>query len=353
MNGVGRRKWNLLICLLALGALLSVAGSSGSAPSEADTGWRQFDVVSHEADETHPSNIDSPASNTADIDSGAKQSDSEVHGATDQRPAESVPLVSSDPSGPDSDGQRSNADADDTSDGEPSATTSVMDEVPASPDTEGRESSRGGSGSIEPPAVSNSEFTSRPRASLQPAAPPEPTLGDGQGHSQRVSEQSAQGTKGDGDGEERTEYTWRDGRRALTVILQDDLTIQTEATTKDAMAEAPRGAIVKSDDLRRGTKDESDGESLPVFKSQSGALMTLPGGILLALDPELSEKEVDTFFSDNGIKRASVEALDYIANGYYIETEPGFPSLNLANELAERDEVVISSPNWWTEVTVK
>ncbi|WP_420626626.1 hypothetical protein [Candidatus Poriferisodalis sp.] len=45
--------------------------------------------------------------------------------------------------------------------------------------------------------------------------------------------------------------------------------------------------------------------------------------------------------------------LDYIDNGYFVETEPGFPSLNLANSLATQDGVVLSSPNWWTELVTK
>ena len=39
-----------------------------------------------------------------------------------------------------------------------------------------------------------------------------------------------------------------------------------------------------------------------------------------------------------------------IQNGFLIETEPGFPSLELANALVDQDGLLISSPNWWTEV---
>ena len=43
----------------------------------------------------------------------------------------------------------------------------------------------------------------------------------------------------------------------------------------------------------------------------------------------------------------------FTTNAYFIETEPGFPSLNLANELAGQDGVVLSSPNWQTEVELQ
>ena len=183
--------------------------------------------------------------------------------------------------------------------------------------------------------------------SLQQAEASAPSIEDAQEPRTGVNQQSDTATKGSGGDTEQTKYTWQDGDRTLTVVLQSDLVINEDASTKDAMADAPGGAIVKS----AGAK--SEGKGLPVFKSQSGALMTLPGGILLVLDPDWSQAEVNAFFSSNSIKLNRVEALDYIDNGYFIETEPGFPSLDLANSVATQEGVMVSSPNWWTEVTVK
>ena len=59
------------------------------------------------------------------------------------------------------------------------------------------------------------------------------------------------------------------------------------------------------------------------------------------------------FSPTNGIKMDRVSELDYVANGFFVETEPGFPSLDLANALAVQDGVEISSPNWAREVTPK
>ena len=42
--------------------------------------------------------------------------------------------------------------------------------------------------------------------------------------------------------------------------------------------------------------------------------------------------------------------LGLIQNGFLIETEPGFPSAELANALADQDGALISSPTRWTEV---
>ena len=45
--------------------------------------------------------------------------------------------------------------------------------------------------------------------------------------------------------------------------------------------------------------------------------------------------------------------MGFLENGFLVETEPGFPSLELANALASQDGVVMSSPNWWTEIEAK
>ena len=91
-----------------------------------------------------------------------------------------------------------------------------------------------------------------------------------------------------------------------------------------------------------------------MFRSESsGTLMTLPGGVLLVLDAAWSKAETNSFFARNRIKLNRVSALDIAANSFFVETAPGFPSLDLANTLAAQDGVRISSPNWWREHTTK
>ena len=145
-------------------------------------------------------------------------------------------------------------------------------------------------------------------------------------------------------------YTWQDGDRAMTVKLQTDLVVE-----KDSGG-LPRD-VVEADESGTNVVRSADGQSksdtLPVFRSESGALMTLPGGVLLVLSSEWSQAETNAFFSDNGIKMGRVSELDYVANGFFVETGPGFPSLDLANALAVQDGVEISSPNWGREVTPK
>ncbi len=95
-------------------------------------------------------------------------------------------------------------------------------------------------------------------------------------------------------------------------------------------------------------------DARPVFRSESGGgLMTLPGGVLLVLDPEWDQSKVEAFLTRNGISTERVSDLGFLRNGFMVETEPGFPSLELANELASQQGVVVSSPNWWREVEAR
>ena len=145
-------------------------------------------------------------------------------------------------------------------------------------------------------------------------------------------------------------YSWEDGDRTLNVVLQEDLVVQktSEVTATDVVVvKGLASSIVEK-------QASHDGDAGPVFKSESGGeIMTLPGGVLLALDPEWDETQVEDFFAQNGISSDRVSELDFIPNGFVIETESGFPSLDLANELAGQDGALISSPNWSREVEAK
>ena len=141
-------------------------------------------------------------------------------------------------------------------------------------------------------------------------------------------------------------YTWQDGDRTLTVLLQDDLTV-----TQDGDIASKEDIAART--IRSDTVDKAASAGLPVFRSQSGSLMTLPGGVLVALDEIWGRTETDAFFSDNGIEPERVSELDYLTNGFFVVTDPGFPSLELANALAEQDGVVISSPNWRRDLVAK
>ena len=145
-------------------------------------------------------------------------------------------------------------------------------------------------------------------------------------------------------------YSWEDGDRTLNVVLQEDLVVQKTSEVTAADVVVSKGVVDSI--VEKQTSHGSDAG--PVFKSESGGeLMTLPGGVLLALDPTWDETQVEDFFSENGISADQVSELDFIPNGFVVETDAGFPSLDLANELASQDGVLISSPNWSREVETK
>ena len=145
-------------------------------------------------------------------------------------------------------------------------------------------------------------------------------------------------------------FTWEDGDRTVRAVLQTNLAVQetTSNTPEDVVVE--RGT---SNSIVR--RNEGHGQTHgPVFRSESGGgLMTLPGGVVLVLDQEWSQSRIEEFFSENSIPAHRWSALESLDNGFLVQAEPGFPSLELANELAAQEGVLISSPNWWREVETR
>ena len=129
--------------------------------------------------------------------------------------------------------------------------------------------------------------------------------------------------------------------------------LQTALTVQETVANSPKDVVVSKGPVTSIVEKQAGHgpDAQPVFRSESGGtLMTLPGGVLLSLDPGWSEADVERFFADNGIAADRAAGIGFLPNGFLIETEPGFPSLDLANELAEQPGVVMSSPNWQREI---
>ena len=141
-------------------------------------------------------------------------------------------------------------------------------------------------------------------------------------------------------------YTWYDGDRVMRAVLQNDLVAQdTSDNADDDEVVVSRG---QQNVVRKRSSHSS--ESQPVFKPESGdGLMTLPGGVLLALDQDWDDIQVQKFFAGNNISQDRVSELDFMDNGFLVETGPGFPALDLANGLAHQEGVVSASPNWSRE----
>ena len=144
-------------------------------------------------------------------------------------------------------------------------------------------------------------------------------------------------------------YTWQDGDRTVGARLQLDLVVLDDGTIvpKDDLPadtgnteSVPRspgnggqsdGAGEGKSDGAGGEQSDSTGGPHPVFLSESGELMTLPGGVIVALNAEWDAEATAAFFTRNAIERDRVSELSYVTNGFFVETEPGLPSLDLAN----------------------
>ncbi len=222
-----------------------------------------------------------------------------------------------------------------------------------------------------PPAVpQSSDFVPQQAATPEPTLAPPPTteiedlampeLGaksvpDTQAERSSEETKSSKGPLSslEGAGQE-TVYTWHDGDEEKRVVLQPSQEPLGAAMDKTEHALTDDG-LSGEQELESFTRQQPEAEDeQPVFRSESGGeLMTLPGGIILALDPEWNEAAVEKFFSDNGISVNRTSELDFLDNGFFVETEPGLPSLELANALAEKDGVILSTPNWAREVELK
>ena len=131
-------------------------------------------------------------------------------------------------------------------------------------------------------------------------------------------------------------YRWRDGDHTYEVWLDRSVAMVPD---RDGFRFADRAGGVAG-----GAGAASGG--YPAFRSAAGALMALPGGVILVLDPAWDAAAVERFLERNGIADAERTVFDFVPNGFVIATEPGFAALHLANDLAAREGVEIATPNW-------
>ena len=188
-----------------------------------------------------------------------------------------------------------------------------------------------------PPPTAGDDLTARPRRPSSPLRqlPDEESESPSDWASLDDVSRSAQGA----------EYTWQDGRHTRRAHVQIDLVAQAEEETRSDDI-VVRGGGEEHVVRRQPRHDEA---ALPVFRSESGEILTLPGGVLLALDASWDQARVDQFFLENGITGDRIARQQFAVHGFLVETAPGFPSLELANTLAAQDGVLLSSPNWRRE----
>lgn len=135
-------------------------------------------------------------------------------------------------------------------------------------------------------------------------------------------------------------YIWHDGDQKRSVRLQTDLTVHGGADGDQIVVRGSAG-------------DQSQGQGLPVFRSEStGKMMTLPGGVIVLFDSDWDNDQINSFFAAQGISKGAVSPM-LLDNAFEIRTAPGFPALELANRLAGQPGVLAASPNWTFQATTK
>ena len=112
--------------------------------------------------------------------------------------------------------------------------------------------------------------------------------------------------------------TGRDGEATRRVWLQNGLVVQrsSEDGPDDVVLRSSGGESV----VARSAKHAGQ-HTEPVFRSEGGILMTLPGGVLLVLEESWDAAGVNRFFQEQGIAKERAAPMDYAPNAFLVETE--------------------------------
>lgn len=164
------------------------------------------------------------------------------------------------------------------------------------------------------------------------------------------------------------ENYWYDGgeRRSLYVDPDRQAEIsftQSGAVTRQAGAEPVRRLsgikLVHQGDATSSPRQtvETKGATLvqtttqrvPVFRDQArGAIRVAAGNVILQLPEVWSAEQQSLWLAEQELTLISeIPELNLLV----IASEPGYPTLELANRLAELPEVLSASPDWWQPVS--
>ena len=157
-------------------------------------------------------------------------------------------------------------------------------------------------------------------------------------------------------------YTWQVKDKTFTVWLQSDLFAElnsddtNDSVTTEKQANTLDGLVIDNPSLRiwrfneTAISSKSENTRVPVFSDtpDGKSLRVLIGGIIVVLDPTLSTSAAEDWLEQ---RELNGKRLAIANNAFFVDTLPGFPSLELVNALtAENDAALIfAEPNWWQE----
>ncbi len=171
-----------------------------------------------------------------------------------------------------------------------------------------------------------------------------------------------------------TQLTWMDGGRERRVWLDESALIEFDPEPNADAWLSARGSAIEptgagEGKIRRWTLDEGfkASELLTQMKergtashfsqayrasaSKEGALMGLPGGVLVYLKPEIGDLAASQWFDSRGLTVR--QKMSYGTSVYLIESPRGAACLELTSSLLESEDVVKALPNWWRAMRVQ
>ncbi len=165
-------------------------------------------------------------------------------------------------------------------------------------------------------------------------------------------------------------YTWYDGDREQKVWLNPNLLADfnppasgqspVKKAYTDAKLLATRHKGIRLWQLKGGSNLKGvvhnlktlhpDGKYSPVFHDvpmASGRMRSLPGNIIVYLNPAWDEATVNRWVSGRNLE--IVKKLEIGPNIFVLKTGPGLETLETANTLYKSGEVIAAFPDWWEE----
>jgi hypothetical protein len=91
---------------------------------------------------------------------------------------------------------------------------------------------------------------------------------------------------------------------------------------------------------------------LPVYRTSSGTLVVPTGNIIVYFPVEWTDQAISVWAAKKGLRALQKLPLSQ-QNAWEIQTPPGDPSIDLANEIRSESRILSASPNFWMEIAKK
>ena len=166
------------------------------------------------------------------------------------------------------------------------------------------------------------------------------------------------------------EYTYFDGNQQIKVYLQEDLLAELHLNRSYIKSYDSNAVPIKKsgnvkiyrvqdnkikNQVMQGRFTKNIASDIPVsevFLSENGALMALPGNLILLFKEEVKEQEILNFLEKRGLTLIQKQMLAG-KTFYVVKYKPGIECLELANQLKNEPIVEFSQPDWWKEYSLR